>query len=84
MTDKCCQSGSLQEISHLKCSGFGWTSDAGKVIIGLHTCIAFPEYGCTIDGLGESRAVKIDLIEEDYIQSAELPVRGIDKGHEVL
>jgi hypothetical protein len=44
--------------------------------------IAFPEFGCTIDELGESLGVKIDLIEESYFQGIEL--RGVDEGDEVL
>jgi hypothetical protein len=48
----------------------------------LHMCIAFPEFGCTIDELSESWAVKIDLIEESYMKVIELG--GVDEGHEVL
>jgi len=43
-------------------------------------CIAILEYWCTTDELGESWAVKIDLIE-GYIQVTE--VRDVDEGHEV-
>jgi len=60
----------------------GRGSDAGGVIIKFHMCIAIPEYWCTTDELGESWAVKIDLIEKGYIQVIEL--RGVDGGHEVL
>jgi hypothetical protein len=57
--------------------------DAGGAIIELHTCIIeCPESWCTIDELGESWAVKIDLIEENYIHFVEL--RGVDAGHESL
>jgi len=44
--------------------------------------ISSPEFWCTIDELGESGAVEIDLIEERYIRGAEL--RGVDTGHEFL
>jgi len=44
--------------------------------------IVIPEYWCTTDELGESRAVKIDLIEKGYMQAIEL--RGVDEGHEIL
>ena len=40
------------------------------------------ECWCTIDELGESWAVEIDLIEERYIRVDES--RGVDTGHEVL
>jgi len=42
----------------------------------------FPEFGCTIDELGESWGVKIDLIEESYIEGLEFG--GVGEGHEVL
>jgi len=45
-------------------------------------CIAIPEYWCTTDELGESWAVKIDLIEEGYFQVIEMG--GVDEGHKVL
>jgi hypothetical protein len=44
--------------------------------------IEWPDCWCTINELGESWEVKIDLIEESYIQGIEL--RGVDEGHEVL
>ncbi len=44
--------------------------------------IACPECWCTIDELGESRGVKIDLIEESYVQIIEL--RDVDAGYEIL
>jgi hypothetical protein len=56
--------------------------DAGAPIMESHMYIAFPEFGCTIDELGEPWAVKIDLIEESYTKEIELG--GVDKGHEVL
>ena len=40
------------------------------------------EFGCTIDELGESWGIKIDLIEESYLHVVEL--RGVDAGHEDL
>jgi hypothetical protein len=41
-----------------------------------HTCfIACPEFWCTINELGDSWGVKIDLIEESHIQDIEL--RGV-------
>ena len=67
---------------YLKISGPGWKPNAGDVIIELHLCIVFPEFGCTIDELGESWGVKIDLIEESYIEGLEFG--GVDEGHEVL
>src|SRR6266403_1186140 len=60
----------------------GRESDAGGAIIEFHMCIVIPECWCTTDELGESWAVKIDLIEEGYLEGTEL--RGIDAGHEVL
>ena len=58
-------------------------SDANDVIIELYIClIECPDCWCTINELGESCEVKIDLIEESYIQGIEL--RGVDEGHEVL
>jgi len=45
-------------------------------------CLVIPECWCTTDELGESWAIKIDLIEESYPEAIEL--RGIDVGHEVL
>ncbi len=57
--------------------------DLDGAIIELHMClIACPEFWCTIDELGESWVVKIDLIEENYIQMIEL--RGVEAGHEIL
>jgi hypothetical protein len=48
-----------------------------------HVCfIAFAEFGCTIDELGESLAVEIDSIDESYIHFFEL--RGVDNGHKVF
>ena len=58
-------------------------SDAGEVIIESYMCfIECPDCWCTINELGESWEVKIDLIEESYFQVIEL--RGVDEGHEVL
>jgi len=52
-------------------------------IIELHMClIACPDCWCTTHELGESWVVKIDLIEENYIQMIEL--RGVEAGHEIL
>jgi len=57
--------------------------DVDDAIIELHMClIAFPECWCTIDELGESWGIKIDLIEENYTQIRES--RGVDAGHEIL
>ena len=57
--------------------------DLDGTIIELHMClIACPAFWCTIDELGELWAVKIDLIEENYIQIIEL--RGVDGGQEIL
>jgi hypothetical protein len=88
--DESCQSGSLHEIFIRILSGpnLGGRSkiskfDAGGPIIELQKCfIACPEFWCTINELGESWAVKIDLIEESYIHVVEL--RGVDAGHEFL
>ena len=53
-------------------------SDASDVIFELYMCfIECPEFWCTINELGESWEVKIDLIEEIYIQAPEL--RGVDE-----
>ena len=60
----------------------GRESDVGGVIVEFHMCIAIREYWCTTDELGESWAVKIDLIEEGYLEVIEL--RGVDVGHDVL
>ena len=70
----------MHETFISKAPGLG-ESDAGSAITELYMCIVF---GClhTIDELGESWAVKIDLIEEGYIRSIEL--RGVDEGHKVL
>lgn len=48
----------------------------------FHMCIAFLEFGCTIDELGESWGAKTDLIEEHYMHQVEL--RSVDEGHEDL
>ena len=60
----------------------GRECDAGGAIIELHMCLVIPERWCTTDELGESWAVKIDLIEEGYLEVTELG--GIDVGYEVL
>jgi hypothetical protein len=60
----------------------GSKCDAGGVIIEFHMCIWFPEFGCTIDELGESWGVKIDQIEESYLDVVELG--SVDNGNEVL
>jgi len=58
-------------------------SDVGGAVMELHMCfISSPECWCTINELGESWAIKVDLIEERYIGVAEL--RGVDTGHEFL
>jgi hypothetical protein len=44
----------------------------GEPITEFHMRIGFPESGCANDELGESWGVKIDLIEEGYIQDLEL------------
>jgi hypothetical protein len=60
-----------------------WKYDAGGAIIELYMCfIVFPEVWCTVNEMGESCAVKIDLIEKSYIQSVE--PRGVDVGHEFV
>ena len=57
--------------------------DVGDDILELHMCfISSPECWCRIDELGESWAVKVDLIEERYIHVAEL--RRVDTGDEFL
>ena len=57
--------------------------DVGSDKIELHMCfISSPECWRTINELGESWAVKIDLIEELYIHVAEM--RGVDMGDEFL
>ena len=57
--------------------------DVGEVFIELHMCfIECPECWGTINELGESRDVKIDLIEESYVQETELRV--VDADHEFL
>jgi hypothetical protein len=55
--------------------------DAGAIIIKADLCfIACPECWCTINELSELWAVKINLIEEIYIQVSEF--RGVDASHE--
>ena len=67
--------------ARLRCLGSKF--DAGGEIIELHICfIECPERWGTVNELGESWAVKIDLIEERRIQGIEL--RGVDEGDEVL
>jgi len=56
--------------------------DAGGAIIEFHKCLVIPESWCTTDELGESWAVKIDLIEEGGTEVIEFG--GVDVGHEVL
>jgi len=60
----------------------GSEPDAGGAIIEFHMCLVIPESLCTTDELGESWAIKVDLIEEGYTEVIELG--GIDVGHEVL
>ena len=61
----------------------GSMSDADGDIIELHVCfIEWLERWRTVNELGESWAVKIDLIEEIRINVIEL--RGVDEGDEVL
>ena len=58
-------------------------SDANDVIIEFYMClIECPEFWCTIDELGDLWEVKIDLIEENYIQALES--RCVDEDHKVL
>src|SRR6266403_6330133 len=57
-------------------------SEAGGAIIEFHMCLVIPECWCTADEVGESWAIKINLIEEGYTEVIELG--GIDVGHEVL
>ena len=61
----------------------GSKSDAGGGIIEFRMCfIECRECWCTTDGLCESWADKINLIEGGYLQFVELT--GVDEGNKVL
>ncbi len=63
--------------------GTGDTAAVAHTIIEFHMyIIVYPECWCTIDELGQSWAVKIVLIEENYIHVVEL--RGVNVGREFL
>ena len=72
--DESCQSGSLHEIAISRVLGPGGNSTQTKLVIfKFHKCfIAVREFGCTVDELGKSWDIKIDLIEESYMQLVEL------------
>jgi hypothetical protein len=54
--------------------------DINPPTVELYMCIiTFRMFGCPIDKLGESSEVKIDSIEEVYMQLVEL--RGVDALH---
>ncbi len=71
----------VEVLCHGILERMGRESDTGSAIIEFYMCLVIPECRCMADELGKLLAIKIDLMEEGYIEVMDL--RGINVGHEV-